>query len=205
MPVAWDSDHPGDEQQMARNVRSVLQSIVNEAPERRLPTVAMAQQWHRGIYRDIEIPVAYYAGEIRDSDPNFPELIGYEVRIGERLGVLSSDVPAALISFESALTDAVQAVDSEIFDHEITGEAAELYITLVAVAHGEWIRIHPFANGNGRTARVWTHWLAARYDLPPLFRVKPRPDNRAYALAAQASMAGDHAPMRAWLLNVWFD
>ena len=30
-------------------------------------------------------------------------------------------------------------------------------VRLAAWAHGEWVRIHPFANGNGRTARLLTN------------------------------------------------
>ena len=71
MPVAWDNDNPTDAQQLARNVRSVLHQIVAEAADRRSPSIAMAQQWHRDLYRNIELPVDYYAGEIRDSDPTF--------------------------------------------------------------------------------------------------------------------------------------
>jgi fido (protein-threonine AMPylation protein) len=201
MPVAWNSDHPDDAQKLNRNVQAVLRRIVDEAPERKTPSVAFAQQWHRDLYRDIELPVAYYAGEVRDSDPRFPELINYEVQIGAHKGVLSNEVPAALIAFEAAFATAIEVVDERIFDMEVTGKGAELYVTLVAVVHGEWIRIHPFANGNGRTARIWTHWLAARYDLPPLVRVKPRPNDQLYSFAAAASMTGDHAPMRAWLVR----
>lgn len=205
MPVAWDNDKPADAARLAHNVKAVLRQIVAEAAYRRPPSIAMAQQWHRNLYREIELPVDYYAGEIRDSDPNFPELFGYEVGVGKHLGVLSADVPAALASFETALAEAVRVVDNHLLDREVTTLGAELYITLVAVTHGEWIRIHPFANGNGRTARLWTHWLAARYDLPPLFRVKPRPDDRMYSIAANASMTGNQTPMRAWLLDKFFD
>ena len=160
----------------------------------------MAQTWHRNLYRDIVLPVEYFAGEVRDSDTQFPELYGYEVQVGVHLGVLSGDVPRALEEFERTFTSAVLAVDERLFQGDITAEGAELYVTLVAVAHGEWIRIHPFANGNGRTARLWTHWLAARYNLPPLLRVKPRPRDRLYGSASSASMTGDHTIMRAWLL-----
>jgi hypothetical protein len=134
MPVAWDNDNPTDAHQLARNVRSVLRQIVAEATDRRSPSIAMAQQWHRDLYRNIELPVDYYAGEIRDSDPNFPELFGYEVAVGEHLGVIS-----ALATFEMALTDAVAVVDDHLLDREATAEGAELYVTLVAVSHGEWI------------------------------------------------------------------
>ena len=46
----------------------------------------MAQDWHRRIYRNIRAPVPYYAGEIRNSDPDFPELFGYEVAVGSSPG-----------------------------------------------------------------------------------------------------------------------
>lgn len=34
---------------------------------------------------------------------------------------------------------------------------------LAAVVHGEWVRIHPYANGNGRIAGTWANWVATRY------------------------------------------
>ncbi len=34
---------------------------------------------------------------------------------------------------------------------------------------------------------------------------KPRPDDRMYGIAAQASMTGNHTPMRAWLLDKFFE
>lgn len=68
-------------------------------------------------------------------------------------------------------------------------------MTLCSYAHGEWVRIHPFANGNGRTARLWANWCALRYNLPPFVRLKPRPQGNLYARAAASSMAGDHRSM----------
>jgi len=60
------------------------------------------------------------------------------------------------------------------------------------IAHGEWARIHPFANGNGRTARLWANWCALRYGLPLFVRLRPRATGSLYAAAAADSMAGDH-------------
>ena len=69
----------------------------------------------------------------------------------------------------------------------LTGIAGETGCVTAAI-HGEWVRIHPFANGNARTARVWAAWIALRYGLPVFVTVKPRPNDAAYAQAAFASM-----------------
>ena len=76
-------------------------------------------------------------------------------------------------------------------------DAAQLrsVLTLCAYVHGEWVRIHPFANGNGRTARIWANWCALRYGLPPFVRLKPRPEGDLYATASAFSMRRDHQTM----------
>ena len=51
-------------------------------------------------------------------------------------------------------------------------------------------RIRPFANGNGRTARIWANALLMRYGLPPAIRLRPRPDG-GYGDAGAAAMNGD--------------
>nr|MBA3305364.1 Fic family protein [Thermoleophilaceae bacterium] len=60
---------------------------------------------------------------------------------------------------------------------------------------GEWARIHPFANGNGRTARLWANWAAQRYGLPAFVSTKPRPPGNPYAVGAMSSTQGNHSPM----------
>jgi Fic family protein len=49
--------------------------------------------------------------------------------------------------------------------------------------------MHPFANGNGRTTRLWANHIAMRYGLPPFVRLRPRPDGE-YAAACAAAMVG---------------
>lgn len=156
----------------------------------------MAQEWHREIQRGVTLPVAYYAGEVRDTDPSFPELIGYEVGIGLARGVQSAEVPAQLQAFEAAMRQAVRGLDgSHRLGQPLDQPMLTAILRLMAITHGEWVRIHPFANGNGRTARLWANWVAARYGLPVFVQVKPRPGALLYAGAAMASMRGDHSAM----------
>jgi fido (protein-threonine AMPylation protein) len=157
----------------------------------------MAREWHRGVYAGVPVPVPYYVGEIRDSDPRFPELTKYEVWVGTARGVACANVVDELVQFEHRMQLSTVAMDREVAvgAPPVTGAILSSVLVLCASAHGEWIRIHPFANGNGRTARLWTTWVALRYGLPPFVRIKPRPAGRNYEAAAAASMLGDHTPM----------
>ncbi len=197
MPVPWDDDDPRDLAVIEENLRSVLSLIVRQSHGRDPPNVAMAQNWHRRIYRNVRVPVPYYAGEIRNSDPDYPELFGYEVIVGSSPGVPSRHVPAQLESFERFILEAVGRLDPIIRAGERPSEAGAIHsvLTLCAIGHGEWVRIHPFANGNGRTARLWANWCAVRYGLPPFIRLRPRPAGNAYGLAAADSMRADHRAM----------
>lgn len=194
MPTPWNEDPPGSEGRIRGNAALLLREIAAEADRRAPPTVAMAQEWHRRIYLGVALPVPYYAGEPRDSDPDFPELQGYEVEIGSARGVPSKAVPAALRDFEQGARAAVAALDGVVAAGAQPQSEKELHgvLSVCAVLHGEWVRMHPFANGNGRTARLWANWAALRYGLPPFVTIKPRPGN-PYGFAAMASMSGDHA------------
>jgi fido (protein-threonine AMPylation protein) len=195
VPVSWDEDPPGSEGPILKNAAAVLRSIVVASDQRDPPAVVAAQDWHRRLYDGVPLPVPYYAGEVRDSDDRFPELVGYEVSVGLLPGVASAEVWPELANFERRALIAVERIDGVIpvGAKPVTPPELGSVITFCALLHGEWIRIHPFANGNGRTARLWANWAAARYGLPPFVTIKPRPGSEAYKQAAIASMNGDHA------------
>jgi len=197
MPVPWNDDPGGWEPHIEDNLDRLGNAVVAQASLRAVPTIAMAQDWPRETYRGVPLPVSYYAGEIRDTDPDSPELIGYEVAAGTAMGTPSSEVPDALAAFEAGLQAVIARMDRAIAVGDRPGTNADLFAVLevAAIAHGEWVRIHPFANGNGRSARLWTNWVSVRYGLPFFLTLKPRPVNMLYASAATASMRGDHRPM----------
>ncbi len=71
-------------------------------------------------------------------------------------------------------------------------------IDLAGWSHAEWLRIHPFVNGNGRTARFWANSLLMRYGLPPVIGLRPRPGGEYVAAAAEA-MTGNWQPTAAFV------
>jgi hypothetical protein len=197
LAIPWNEDDPRDAALIVQNLTNLLRQIARRARLRQPPTVVMAQDWHRQIYKGVRLPVPYYAGEVRDSDSKFPELYGYEVGVGPQRGVESSLVPQQLGNFEEAMRKSVAVLDPAIPAGGSPADPAQLrsVLTLCAYTHGEWVRIHPFANGNGRTARLWANWCALRYGVPPFVRLKPRPEGPLYATAAALSMRGDHQAM----------
>jgi fido (protein-threonine AMPylation protein) len=78
-------------------------------------------------------------------------------------GVVSTKVADELKRFESTLQTLVAELDKLVpVGRELDADQLAAVIDLCAWAHAEWVRIHPFANGNGRTARLWpTAWQCA--------------------------------------------
>jgi fido (protein-threonine AMPylation protein) len=197
MGIAWNDDPAGSETRIAANIRALAAQIYTDAPRRERPSFAKVQDWHRAVYAGVPLPVPYYAGEIRDSDRRFPALIDYEVQIGRLRGVPAAQVPAELEILQTKARNAIAGPDGAIPVDRPPATTSELHAVLLLAAnlHGELVRIHPFANGNGRIARIWILWVAARYGLPPFIRLKPRPAGLPYATAALASMSGQHTLM----------
>jgi fido (protein-threonine AMPylation protein) len=199
MPSAWDEDPPSALPLIAKNTADIASAIALQARSRVTPAVDLAYDWHRTIYRGVPLPVPYYAGEIRDSDPAFPELVGYDVLVGGLAGVEHSEVPDALASFEAGIQSACGRLDGAIpiGAPPPSPTALTAVVRLASLGHGEWVRIHPFANGNGRVARCWANFVALRYGLPAIATIKPRPADLLYGQAARASMLGNHRPTEA--------
>jgi len=103
-------------------------------------------------------------------------------------------VGGELQRFEEILQAAVAQLDRALpVGKEPNADVRDAVIDLCAWAHAEWVRIHPFANGNGRTARLWANFLAMRYGLPPFVRLRPRPDD-GYADSSAKAMEGEWTP-----------
>ena len=182
----WDEDSPRLRQNLAR----ALAQIVRSAERRATPTTEAARRWHILIMEGLSVPDSRFVGAFRGE----PGLEKVQVKVGASYGVDSSHVADELARFEAKLQTLVAELDALIpAGHEADADQLAAIVDLCAWAHAEWVRIHPFANGNGRTARLWANSLAVRYGLPPFVRLRPRP-NAAYENAGPKAMRGDWKP-----------
>ncbi|HYI41837.1 MAG TPA: Fic family protein [Allosphingosinicella sp.] len=183
----WDESSP----QLAANIVRVLGAARAHASERKEVSVALMRDWHGDIMAGLGMRHPGWAACFRGEGA----AKGIGVSIGSRDGAAPAKVAAELEAFEARLVQIVATLDSAIGkDGADSEDEIGALIDSCAWAHGEWVRIHPFVNGSGRTARLWVNYLAMRYGLPRFARMRPRPGH-AYAWAANAGMAGNWKAM----------
>lgn len=185
----WDADSPA----LRRNLGQVLRGARDSANRRDTPTIQLARRWQQDSMAGLDVPDREFVGLFRGE----PGLEHVGVRVGRHHGVPPADVAAALKVFEQKLQRAVHVLDAAYARGQALDEdGLEAVIDLSAWAHAEWVRIHPFANGNGRTARILANWIFMRYGVPPVVRLRPRPDG-GHGRAGAAAMLGDPRPTAA--------
>jgi len=182
----WDEDSS----RLRHNLTRILEEIVQESDQRNTPTVEMARRWQRLAIEALKPQDPRYVGAFRGE----PGLERTRVRIGKFWGVAPAKVAQELKRFERKLQTAVAELDQVLpAGRDANADELAAIIDLCAWAHAEWVRIHPFANGNGRTARLWANFIALRYGLPPFVYLRPRPDD-GYGDAGARAMRGNWKP-----------
>ena len=106
-----------------------------------------------------------------------PGLEGEPVYIGSHEGTKAELVEGEVGAFIRRLQAVSERLD-KLFPsgEELDRDGLEAVIELAAWTHSEWVRIHPFRNGNGRSARLLANAILMRYGLPPVLKLRPRPE-----------------------------
>lgn len=187
----WDDDSPA----LRRNLLKVLKDIRKAARRRAVPTIADACMWHSGMMAGLQVPILACVGRYRGE----PGIEHERVFVGGHEGSKPGDVRRELRRFERRLQRAVATLDRRCPPAaDLDSDRLGAVIDLCGWTHSEWLRIHPFVNGNGRTARCWTNSLLMRYGLPPVLGLRPRPGSD-YLAAAVEGMSGNWLPTAAFV------
>ena len=182
----WDEDST----RLRKNLTQVLEEIRQGAEMRETPSLETSKGWQTRLMTGLDVPDSRFVGAFRGE----PGLENLQVKVGANYGVESASVARELRRFEARLRVLVAALDAALpSGQEPDADQLAAILDLCAWAHAEWVRIHPFVNGNGRIARLWANSLAMRYGLPPFIRLRPRP-NVGYADAGAKAMRGDWEP-----------
>jgi len=203
----WSDDDPSGSQLILTNVAQALGDVRRMAATRTTPSADDLRRWHTIVFAGCTVPSPSYVGGFR-GDAHV-DLIDYEFGVGpvmadgypEWMGVWSHLVDGEMTTLATQLKNALGLLDGvvPVGKYPTTVDALAEVVAVVAIAHGELVRVHPFVNGNGRMARLLAAHISLRYGLPAFVRLKPRPGDVAYARAAKRSMGrppafiGDHS------------
>jgi fido (protein-threonine AMPylation protein) len=210
----WDEDDPAIRQRIEANLSSLLSDVLASALNRESYRVDLAREWHKRTLKGIPVHEADVVGNFRGEGRPESKLRTYQNQVRSRGGgflltTSPGQVTEQLAALEARLSTDLQTLDAANEAGTTLQPAEELSVLdAAAVAHGEWVRIHPFADGNGRTARLWANWILLRYGLPPVVRLRPRPTGvsgpagNRYEVAAELSLSGgNHRLMRKFLIE----
>ena len=200
----FDGDEPcseADQNQWDGNQRRTFARVIRRAYEGTQLDPAEVALWHRELLEGLSyVPAPCYLGGYRGSE--HPWLKDYEVGVGDSEGVRSDRVAMELEMFFTELSRQIRNLSATLhLEHPKTREQMRHVAELAGWSHGEWVRLHPFANGNGRIARLLANYVLAWFRLPPRVRLRPRPD-LPYELLAKDSMQGDHHRTVEWIFQL---
>ena len=170
----------------ARNQREAALALVIKE-RRKLPRIKLMKDAHRIMFKGIA--PADEIGDFRDQDQVPKALREVNVGVGKLLGADYKKVLDEVADFEKEFRKRTKGCDSvwSSLGKSKSGYALDQIVKLAAWAHGEWVQIHPFINGNGRTSRLWMNYVITRYGMEPLAIIRSRPDS-PYGEAAAQSM-----------------
>jgi fido (protein-threonine AMPylation protein) len=193
----WQEDDPKNLSLIQSNAAQLITELQAAAAERILPTAEELCRWHARLYAGCDVPVAGYVGHFR-GDPTVKELIDYEVGLGvrlkdgnlEKMGVWARKAGEEMHAVLAGLHAVFAELDARlpVGKRPTTADQILEVVSFAALAHGEFLRVHPFANGNGRIARLLVAFICLRYGLPMFLHVKPRPESDDYIRASRDSM-----------------
>jgi fido (protein-threonine AMPylation protein) len=194
---SWHEDNPQNLSLIQSNAAQLIMELRAAAVQRILLTAEELCRWHARLYAACEVPVPGYVGHFR-GDPAVRELIDYEVGLGaplkdgnpEKMGLWARRVSEEMTAVLAGLNAVFADLDDQLPVGKPPSTADQILqvISFAALAHGEFLRIHPFANGNGRIARLLVAFICLRYGVPMFLHVKPRPESDDYVRASRDSM-----------------
>jgi fido (protein-threonine AMPylation protein) len=193
----WQEDDPKNLSLIQSNAAQLITELQAVAAERIMPTPEELCRWHARLYAGCDVPVAGYVGHFR-GDPTVKELVDYEVGLGvrlkdgnlEKMGVWARKAGEEMHAVLAGLDAVFAELDARVPVGKPPTTADQILevVSFAALAHGEFLRVHPFANGNGRIARLLVAFICLRYGLPMFLHVKPRPESDDYIRASRDSM-----------------
>lgn len=211
------SEHPADcpEWEYARVtghprvVADASAAVLSQLRRRQMDTRCVASDTrpvHRHVFHElVDRSHEYFAGHYRGE--RFRCLQHYEVRVGgdPSVGAPARQVAGLMRELTEIVLATVDALDEghALPDAQLSAADKLLYTVIAACRIFEqFLRVHPYANGNGHVGRFLIWAILGRYGYWPLrWTMEPRPPDPPYTELICRYRRGDKSPLEQFVLS----
>lgn len=144
-----------EEESLARNLLGLSAQIHRGELRGREASVGLLCEVHRALFSGVRA----HAGQHRQRGFGSEHL-----SFGPNRSVNRTDVPGELERIFRSVRVSIASFDENPNDPDYDESAFRLAVW----AHAEIVRVHPFADGNGRSARAIMNWILVRLGLRPV-------------------------------------
>ena len=194
----WEYEHHPDHTQVGKRCVQILVELRSGVIDP-VDTIRDSRATHRRLFKGLTpSKCVYLAGHYRGE--NFPALLRYNVRVpmDSRVGVDAIRVIGEMSNFVRTVDEIFLAFDIHKASKENLLPEEHFLLLLVQVAtelHVDFLRIHPYANGNGHIARFLVWCLLSKYGYWPKSWPFDDQPSSPYAILLSRYRDGDKEPL----------
>jgi len=202
----WEYDNlPEKTTIIQREIKFILSDLRSGNMDT-LENVSDTRHIHFRLFRQL-VPkgFTYYAGHYRGEDFFCLKHYEVEVRYDSRVGYPARQVSASMFKLAELLRNNLSSLDEgmKLPNAQLPLKHKIYYIVAFASRIFElFLRIHPYANGNGHAARFCVVALLGRYNLwPKSWPIDPRPADPPYTGLIVTYRNGHKAPLEEFIMQ----
>lgn len=154
-----DKPFTEEEQALMSEALVLLSARVQAAPD---PCVTLDTviDWHTQFFQGIP---QCSPGKLRNQ-------IGMRSTFGAYPAVAPEEVRTQVVKLFNDIRRSVESVNEHLKTNSMNAGTRSYVVKTSAYFHAEFVRIHPFADGNGRLARLLQDWFLLLFNIPiPVF------------------------------------
>ena len=202
----WEYDnHPQREPILKTEIKSLLLDLRKRNIDS-VHTAADTRVIHKRLFCNLTPPDAsYYAGHYRGEEFSCLKFNKVGIRGDPRVGYAPHLVPGHMMDLFRVIRASMVGLDSGfLLPHSQLPMRDKILYAVIAVCKvfEQFLRIHPYVNGNGHAARFIIWAMLGRYGIWPIrFPVDPRPSDPPYTDCITAYRRGDPQPLERFVFQ----
>ena len=203
---SWDyEDHPQHEDILPRKTEHLLIQLRNNNIQT-LDASLDTRRIHEHLFTDLTPQHhRYYAGNYRGDEFRCLKYYQVSIRNDPRVGVSPSQVSSSIGYLKNGIDNSIGVFDTadKLPEASLPKEQKILYlVTLACRIFVEFLRIHPYANGNGHIGRFIVIAILGRYGFwPKRFPLDERPPDPPYSTLIKEYRDGNREGLENFMLK----